>query len=157
MSSYKYSQSRYSSGRKREIPVTDEMRKLVPTSRICINAERDTIYIYNGKEKPAKAQCNLDNIPATINGIKQKVIDLFEPEFRRRNCDPNETVTEWCGVLSDQLLELEGKSDLDDEDEQEKRPCYIHKYKDIESVIVGDQPYLIQMKEGELDFNLYQN
>lgn len=48
--------NRYSSrrpGREREIPATEEMKKLVPTSRICIKG--DTIYVYNGREDPIKA------------------------------------------------------------------------------------------------------
>src|SRR5215469_14554848 len=111
MSSYGYSKSRYGSGRKRlEIIATEEMLKLVPTSKIFINSERDMILVYNGSDKPAKAQYNLDDPIATVNGLKQKVIDLFKKEFQRRKCDPEEIVTEWCNLLSDQIIEQGGGS-----------------------------------------------
>ena len=59
-------------GRKREIIATDEMKKLLPTSRICTNTERDTLYIYNGSAKPVKAQYIIDDPMTTVNGLKQK-------------------------------------------------------------------------------------
>ena len=87
------------------------------------------------------------------------MIDLFKREFERRNCDPVEVVTEWCSLLSDQIMEQEGNSDLEDEDDQGKvRTYHIHKYipqdgRLIESVIVAGQPCFIQMKDG-LDFDI---
>lgn len=71
--------NRYSSrrrGRKREIIATEEMKKLVPTSKICINAEGDTIYVYNGKTRPIQAPLGNDPL-TTVNVLKQKVIDTF--------------------------------------------------------------------------------
>ena len=67
-----------------------------------------------------------------------------------------DVAVEWCGLFSDELLRLTEESDLEDEDgEQERKSYYVHKYKDMESVIIGDKPFFIQMKEGsELDFNL---
>jgi hypothetical protein len=132
-----------------EIPATEEMKKLVPTSRICIKG--DTIYVYNGREDPIKATYGGDPL-TTISVLKQKVIDTFKlKEY---------AVVEWCGLLSDELLRLEGESVSEDEDDQERpRKCYIHKFsKDIpliEAVIVDGQPFFIQMKEGsKLDFDL---
>src|SRR5215469_5316362 len=155
MSSYKY-RSRYGSGRKRrEIIATEEMKKLVPTSKIYINGERDMILVYNGSDKPAKGAFKSEDIIATVNGLSQKVIELFKREFERRECNSEEVVTEWCGLLSDQILEQMDSG----EDEEEKKSYYIHKYSTgvplIESVIIGDQPFFIQMKEGsDSDFNL---
>src|SRR5215469_4648145 len=149
---------RYRPERRRlEIIATEDMKKLVPTSRICINGERDTIYIYNGAATPAKAQYNLDDISATINGLKQKVVDMFEREFRRRNRDPEEVVTEWSGLLSDQILKQEEESDLEDSDEQRKKPLYLQKYtKGIpdgipaaEAILLGGKPMWLQIVDGK--------
>lgn len=118
--SYKYKQARRSSGKRIEVPVTDEMRKLVPTSKIYINAERDTIYVYNGKTRPVTAPIGGDALTDT-DLLKQKIIETFKIK--------EDAVVEWIGLLSDQLLELE-RSDSEDEDEDQGKKLvhYIHKY-----------------------------
>ena len=147
MSNYKYSHSHRSSGRRIEVPITDEMRKLVPTSRICINAEYDTIYVYNGKARPVTAPISVDALTAT-DLLKQKIMDTFKIK--------EDAVIEWIGLVGDQLLELD-ESSLED-DQEKSRPCYVHKFSGgiplIESVVIGGQPYFIQMKDVKTDFEL---
>jgi hypothetical protein len=144
-----------------EIPATVEMKKLVPTNGIYINHKRDTIFIYDGDDKPAEAPYNGDNPIDTVGGLKQKVIALFEREFQLRNCNPEEVVSEWIGLLSDQIIEQEKEAkDNENEDEDEDKKYYVNKYTPhdgrlLESVIVKGKPYFIQMKKGsDLDFDI---
>jgi hypothetical protein len=134
---------RYSrSGRKREILATEEMKKLVPTSRICINAEHDAIYVYDGKAKPVTAPLRGDALTAT-DLLKQKIMDTFKIR--------EDAVIEWIGLLSDQLLALE-ESDLEDQEGGKK--LLIQKYtKDIpavEAVLVAGKPMFLQIIDGKV-------
>jgi hypothetical protein len=141
--------SRYSgysrAGKKRiEVPVTEEMTRLVPTSRICINVEHDTIYVYNGKERPVTAPVGGDALTDT-DLLKRKIMDMFKIR--------EDAVIEWIGLLGDQLLQL-GESGLEDEDEDRKTTHYVHKYTSncilSEAILEHDtKPMFLQMVDAE--------
>jgi hypothetical protein len=148
-SNYYIRSSRYGSRKRmREILPTEEMKKLLPISKIRINPERDMLSIYNGDGKKAvRADYNVDDPPTTVKGLVQKLVGEFKYK--------EQIALQWSNLLSDELVNFEREeADLEDADDEDRKPYYLHKYKDIESVIIGDQPFFIQMKEGELDFNL---
>ncbi len=146
-SQYRYSPHGRGKKKMKEIKATEEMQKLVPTSRICINEEWDTVYIFNGKDRPVQGSIAGDSF-ITVSELKQKLITLFK---RSKEDD----IVEWLRLLSNLLSELLQKDpDLEDEDDQEKKiKYYIQKYtKDIppvESVLIGEKPMFLQVIDGK--------
>ena len=113
-------------------------------SRVKIEGKK--AFLHNGKAKPFEAP--YDNDPIETNkALKQILIE---------NLGCSEPIaSQWCAHLADLLVE---PSEYE-EDQGGKKRCFIHKYSSnipvIESIVVGGQPFFIQMKDvGKLDYNL---
>jgi hypothetical protein len=149
-SNYYNGRSRYGPKRKmREILPTEEMKHLLPISKIRINPERDMLSIYNGdKKRPIRANYNIEDAPATVKGLVQKLVHEFKYKER--------IALEWSNHLSDLLRQCE-EEDLEDEDgdqENQRKIVCLHKYPtDIplaEAILVGNKPMFLQIIDGKM-------
>lgn len=89
MSNYnynKYSSNSKRSGTRREFHLTEEMKALLPISRVLCKDQR--MFLYNGKAKPIEAQYFVNDPLKTVNGLKQVLIDSL-------GCT-EEIAVKWC-------------------------------------------------------------
>lgn len=155
MCNYNYKSRSRGKKKPKTIPIraTEEMLSLVQTTRIELNEEKDTVYIYNGSEKPIQgpiAGDPLELAKQSTTVLKPKVVQLFRV--------PDDVAARWIGLLNDEILNIIKNPEAETE-EEEKKSRFIHKYSTgvplLEAVTIGDQPCFVQMKnEGKLDINI---
>ena len=124
MSNYNYnkhSSNSKRSGTRREFHLTEEMKELLPISRVLCKDQK--MFLYNGKAKPTEVQYFANDPLKTVNRLKQVLIDSLE-------CT-EEIAGKWCMLLSDVWLESESSEDEYEDGQQEKKTFhYLHKYTD---------------------------
>lgn len=108
MSNYNYKYSRGKRKKSKTIPIkaTEEMLQLVQTTRIELNEEKDTVYVYNGSEKPIQgpvAGNPIDLAKQASEVLKPQVIKLFRVT--------DDEAARWIGLLNDEILKVIGQSD----------------------------------------------
>lgn len=105
------------------------MIQLVHTTRIAANVELDTIYIFNGNEKPIQAEIGESSNPITR-------CELLKPQIMKLFRVTEENAVEWIGLLNDEIEKILRDPESEDEDDEQGRKSihYIHKYYLLESL-----------------------
>jgi hypothetical protein len=154
MSKSNYYQNHYSPKKKvKEIPLTKEMKDLIPTiSKVKINEERDMLSIYDGNPKhPIRANYDVNNAPATVSGLVEKLVKEFKYNQK--------IALQWSNLLSEELVKLE-EEDLEDDgggEENQRKIVCLHKYStDIplaEAILIGNKPMFLQIIDGKVELS----
>lgn len=135
-----------SSGTRREFHLTEEMKELLPISRVI--REDQKMFLNNGNTDPIEVPYFVNDIPKTINGLNQILIDSL-------GCT-KEIAVKWSKLLSDVWLESESSEDEDNREPQKKKPTYLYVQKyttgipPAEAILIGGiQPALLQIIDGK--------